>query len=577
MSLLSGFAVSLAQLNLLGSAARASFAGGTIPSGWNVITPSALALAPQYQDGNYFTNNGATAIVLQQGTNWIISFRGTDGSSDINMYPQLATGAYINNFQPLLSAIAAQAPAGTSFSFTGASLGGGATNLMADIAATQYSGRFASATFVAFASPNISNSSGILNVGFENDPIYKIINSNGDFASSLDNLVWATPEYMAGNFDGRTPSNVYAHGPGGFEILNRLSNSVFYDLMTPDSVVIFDASNGLVQDITPGRENTGAFYLGETFDDVIAGRSGNDFIEGFAGNDVLIGGAGNDRLDGGTGWDYAFYEGSLSSYAVSQTLDGSFMIAAAGAGATDGADTVFGIESFVFTVRDAQNQGVWSSYTIYYDAQWRATNETLNYDNGTRTDFAWDAANQFAWSDYWINYDSLGRATHERVNSDDGYYTLYGWDAADQASWRDYWIAYDPQGRAISEQLNYDSGTRTDFAWDAANQSTWSDYWVNYDSFGRATHERVNNDDGSYVTYAWDASNAAVWSDYWIAYDMHDRAVSETLRYDDGHYAVYAWDPANQFEWASTIAVYDANGRLTSQSGVYDDGTTWMI
>ena len=57
-------------------------------------------------------------------------------------------------------------------------------------------------------------------------------------------------------------------------------------------MVIFDAFSGPVQDITPGRENIGAFYLGENVPDIIAGRNGDDHIEGFGGNDTLFGGAG---------------------------------------------------------------------------------------------------------------------------------------------------------------------------------------------------------------------------------------------------------------------------------------------
>ena len=73
--------------------------------------------------------------------------------------------------------------------------------------------------------------------------------------------------------------------------------------MTTDSVVVFDDNAGLVQDLGPGRENTGAFYLGQSADDTIYGRNGNDYIEGFAGNDTLAGNAGNDALAGGLGND----------------------------------------------------------------------------------------------------------------------------------------------------------------------------------------------------------------------------------------------------------------------------------
>ena len=344
MSLLSGFNVTLPEVDLLGQAARAAFAGGAVPAGWNVITPQQLGVPPQYWDGIYFTNNGASAIVLQQGSTWIVSFRGTDGSDDILQYPELVFGTYINHFQPLLNAVASNAPDGTSFYFTGASLGGGATNLMADIAGSQFGGEFASAHFVAFASPNITNANGILNIGFENDLVYKAVSGYNSFFSSLDNLVLATPEYMGGNYNGLLPPDDYAHNAAlAFDAFARLENSVFFNEMSPDSVVIFDAFSGTVQDITPGRDNTGVFYLGENVADVIIGRNGDDHIEGFAGDDTQAGGPGNDSLDGGAGLDIAVYSGPRSQYTITQTSTG---ITVAG---PDGIDTLSGIELAQFS------------------------------------------------------------------------------------------------------------------------------------------------------------------------------------------------------------------------------------
>jgi hypothetical protein len=304
MSLLSGFNITLPEVELLGQAARAAFSGGAIPDGWNVLTPQQLGVAPQYWDGLYFSNNGASAIVLQQqqGNDIIVSFRGTDSQQDFAYYPELLFGTYINRFQPLLSAIAAQ-PADTHFYFTGASLGGGAVNQMADIASSEYAGRFAAAQFVAFASPIIINANGILNVGFENDPIYKSLENYSDQPSSLDNLVLATAQYMAGNYDGRHLLDYYAHSSSALDVFARLEGSAFYDFMSPDSVVIFDAYSGAVTDVTPGRESSGAFYLGEAVADQIIGRAGIDFIEAFGGDDTLDGGGGADIMAGGAGND----------------------------------------------------------------------------------------------------------------------------------------------------------------------------------------------------------------------------------------------------------------------------------
>src|SRR3954453_12454110 len=101
MSLLSGFPVTPSEVELLGKAALSAFNGGAIPAGWNVVTPAQLGVPSQFWDGSYFTNSGASAIVLNQNNSWIVSFRGTDGADDVAHYLELATGSYINYFNPL--------------------------------------------------------------------------------------------------------------------------------------------------------------------------------------------------------------------------------------------------------------------------------------------------------------------------------------------------------------------------------------------------------------------------------------------------------------------------------------------
>jgi Ca2+-binding RTX toxin-like protein len=307
MALLSNFDVSLSEIDLLGQASLAAFPGNPIPEGWSVLTPAQLGVSSAYWDGDFFTNHGASAIVLADGSSYIVAFRGTDGTDDIFQFPQLFFGNYIDNFQPLLSALAADTSSNASFYFTGASLGGGATNQMANIAGSQYGGHFAAAKFVAFASPNISTTNGILNIGAENDPVFKLLANYADSPSAINHLVLATTEYMDGNFDGRHPFDAYAHSGGaGFDALHQMSQSVFTDQMNQNSVIILDASPGLVKDITPGREDVGAFYIGSQSDDIMQGNRGADRLEGFAGRDVLMGALGSDAIDGGIGNDKLF-------------------------------------------------------------------------------------------------------------------------------------------------------------------------------------------------------------------------------------------------------------------------------
>lgn len=401
MAFLTGFNVTLDKAKLLGEASFAAFAGKPIPAGYTVLKPSDLGLAAQYQDGNYFKNGttGASAIVLQKGNDIIVSFRGTDSPLDVVQYAGLFFGTYIDHFKPLLNAVAAYAPAGTDFSFTGASLGGGATNLMAKIAATQYGGVYSHATFVAFASPVISNASGILNFGVENDPVYKSVPSNifaspyQDYASSVDNLVLATDQYLAGNYDGRHPFSMDAHSAkSAFDVFDRLKASVFYNDMNPDSAVVIADSNGVITDMNPGRSSTGAFYLGRSTADQMLGHAGNDSMEGFGGNDIIDGGAGNDRIEGGSGndtlsgglgndilnggngndtlnggagTDTAAFAGAVAKYSFALNGSSQLVVTDTSAGSSDGSDTLIAIETLQFGAQNlALKAGTNAAQTI---------------------------------------------------------------------------------------------------------------------------------------------------------------------------------------------------------------------
>jgi hypothetical protein len=513
MGLLSSFNMTITETEMLGQAARAAFSGGAIPNGWSVLTPQQLGVASRYWDGIYFSNNGASAIVSQQGNAIVVSFRGTDSQEDFVYYPELLLGTYINQFEPLLTAIAARAPSDTHFYFTGDSLGGGAVNEMADIASSQYGGRFAAAKFVAFASPVISNANGILNVGFENDPIYKVLENYSDQASSLDNLVLATAEYMAGNYDGQQPLDYYAHSSSNLDVIGRLEGSAFYSFMTPDSVLIFDAYSGPVSDVTPGRERSGAFYLGEAVADQIIGRAVDDFIEGFAGDDILSGGAGNDRLDGGTGCDVALYSGSWMSYQVAWNGSINWTVIDSRQNSPEGLDILANIEQLRFsdaevglgysavgatvTIFDMASLQPWNYLLYGYDAQSRLDYIQVGYDTGSSATVDYDQANAQSWSYVRYDYDALSRLDYIQVGYDDGSWATVDYDQANAQSWSYVRYDYDPLSRLDYVQVGYDDGSSVSIDHDQANTADWSYIYYTYGSQGELVDTSVHWDDGT--------------------------------------------------------------------------------
>jgi RTX calcium-binding nonapeptide repeat (4 copies) len=589
MGLLTGFNITLPETEMLGQAASAAYSGAAIPNGWSVLTPQQLGLPSQYWDGIYFSNNGASAIVLQQGNAIVVSFRGTDSQEDFAYYPELLSGTYINRFEPLLATIAALAPGGTHFYFTGHSLGGGTVNEMADIASYQYAGRFAAAQFVAFASPAITNANGILNIGFENDPIYKVLENYSDKASSLDNLVLATAEYMAGNYDGRQPTDYYAHSLSALAVIGRLEGSAFYDFMTPDPVVIFDAYSGLVTDVTPGREGRGAFYLGEAVADQIIGRAGDDFIEGFAGDDTLSGGTGNDRLDGGTGFDAAQYSGSWMSYGVTWTDSTNWTVIDWRQNSPDGFDIIANIEQLRFsdaqavlgsgsggatvTIFDTASVQPWVYLLYGYDAPSRLDYIQLGYDNSSLVTVDYDQANAQAWSYVRYDYDAQSRLDSVQVGYDDGSWATVDYDQANAQAWSYVRYDYDAQSRLDSVQVGYDDGPWVTLDYDQANTQPWSYVRYDYDAQSRLDDIQVGYDDGSWATVDYDQTNTQAWSYVRSDYDAQSRLDDIQVGYDDGSWVVIDYDQANTTDWSYIYYTYDPQGAVVSTLVHWDDGT----
>jgi hypothetical protein len=550
MGLLSSFDITIPETEMLGQAARAAFSGGAVPNGWSVLTPQQLGVASRYWDGIYFSNNGASAIALQQGNAIVVSFRGTDSQEDFAYYPELLLGTYIDQFEPLLTEIAARAPSDKRFYFTGDSLGGGAVNEMADIAYSQYAGRFAAAKFVAFASPVISNANGILNVGFENDPIYKVLENYSDQASSLDNLVLATAEYMAGNYDGQQPLDYYAHSSSNLDVIGRLEGSAFYDFMTPDSVLIFDAYTGPVTDVTPGRERSGAFYLGEPVADQIVGRAGDDFVEGFAGDDTLSGGAGNDHLDGGTGIDVALYSGSWMSYGVAWNGSINWTVIDSRQNSPEGLDILANIEQLRFgdaevglgyssegatvTIFDTASVQPWNYLLYGYDAQSRLDYIQVGYDTRSWATVDYDQANAQAWSYVRYDYDAQSRLDYIQVGYDDGSWATVDYDRANAQAWSYVRYDYDAQSRLDYIQVGYDDGSWATVDYDQANAQAWSYVRYDYDTLSRLDYIQVGYDDGSSVLIDYDQANTADWSYVYYTYASQGALVSTFVHWDDG-------------------------------------------
>ena len=279
-----------------------------------------------------------------------VSFRGTSGPREhlisdsigdvINdLMAALGPKDYARNyvgeaFGNLLGDVAAFARAhgltGKDVLVSGHSLGGLAVNSLADLSSGKWSGFYSDANYIAYASPTQSSTDKVLNIGYENDPVFRALEGSTFNLSSVgihdaqqesatNNIVSFNDHYASANWN-MLPFSILniptwiSHLPTGYgDGMDRIMGSSFYDLTQRDSTVIVAnlsdpaRSNTWVQDLNRNAEtHTGStFIIGSDKDDLIQGGQGSDYLEGRAGNDtfrdaggfnVILGGQGSNSL-----------------------------------------------------------------------------------------------------------------------------------------------------------------------------------------------------------------------------------------------------------------------------------------
>jgi Ca2+-binding RTX toxin-like protein len=118
--------------------------------------------------------------------------------------------------------------------------------------------------------------------------------------------------------------------------------------------------------------------------DFLVGGGGDDTLDGGADGDSFIGGGGNDSIVGGAGDDVVIYTGARSDYRIDRMANGATRVTDIRTAATDGVDTVFGVERFTFsggTVSEAAlYAGTTSVATLSYQFFTGKTPTAAGYD-----------------------------------------------------------------------------------------------------------------------------------------------------------------------------------------------------
>lgn len=315
-------------------AANAAF-GKSGPDGWTQLKMSDLGI-DQFGDTYSSPNGRGKAIVLEKDSELIVAFRGSDKFSDIRDYDKIsAVKSYVRQFDRLLEKVADyQEKNDLHTTFTGISLGGAVTNIVADKADNQWDDAFKDSTYFGISSPHLSNNRqrDLFNLGVQNDEVFGIIPgswNNGSKDLATQNIfIYLNSRTLIDNLD----DSFFAHHVGGFnramaslDGLTVEGGALLVDILNPDSLLIFDQTKEvlkaselkhsrdkiltIVGESRKDRINGADDKVGGGDEERIYGMGGNDQIHAKSGRDALHGGAGNDLLDGGDGRDSMFGDG----------------------------------------------------------------------------------------------------------------------------------------------------------------------------------------------------------------------------------------------------------------------------
>lgn len=339
----------------------------SIPPGWRELKPTELNLPDSAVDslGYYKVTSPVTGkIISSMGLqsrilgkfdnqnkiqNIALSWTGTNDLLDIPDYTQLNNGNITPHLEPLLNAVKSLAAknnlSAEDIIITGNSLGGGLVNINAKARDTLAGGFFKNSNYIAFASPYIHDDGSVLNIGFENDAVFRIagdadsflaaiagtkpfvVNPDRHYKSTLNNIIsFDDPHSLnligGGNYLAKSLLNI----PVGWtpHVINmitdsweRIAASEFYPLMNKDSVIIVDNLSRLMRnikwvgDIYPDTGHYGkpAFILGNQYSNMLKGNNAGDYISAGPGNDKIKPGYGADVINGGTGTDTLLLHG----------------------------------------------------------------------------------------------------------------------------------------------------------------------------------------------------------------------------------------------------------------------------
>ncbi|ECE0793746.1 lipase [Salmonella enterica subsp. diarizonae] len=247
----------------------------------------------------------------------------------------------LNAYKDLMSSVAAFAGAngldGSDIIITGHSLGGLAVNSMATLSAQgEWNGFFSDSSYIALASPTQNlNSEKVLNIGYENDPVFRVLNGHNLTMDSFfehdtpretcTNNIVSFNDYYAGLTDEwgffsiANMASWAAHSGTGYTngILQIMDSDVYDFTHQNSNIIVSGLSEGNRATTWVSDLNKSIPHMGSTF---IIGTETNDLLKGGKGNDYLCGGGGDDIFKDSNGYNVIYGGEGINTYVTEYNI-----------------------------------------------------------------------------------------------------------------------------------------------------------------------------------------------------------------------------------------------------------------
>lgn len=242
---------------------------------------------------------------------------------------------------------------------------------------------------------------------------------------------------------------------------------------------------------------------------------------------------------------------------------------------------------YYFMDFDNQNNQLWKTYTVQYNANNQELLRAIEWDAGYTIPLAdghgteaisldlnyYDYTGTQNWSQYTWHYDLNRNLTRTTIQYDNGSWVAHDIDTVGDQPWSTWTEYYIDRSRWSLTVAELRAGGREDTYNDPFNVQPWNTTVYNYDAANRLNWIRVNDDVGSALLTDYDQAGNETWTHFNRAWDTLGRWDWDLFYNDNGGRTFVDYNNTAVGDWANIVRLYSPAGTLTNTFVTYNNGT----